>query len=57
MVLRAVYAAIKSEAAPVFVVTGFQAAQIEEKLESLDINVVYNSNYRMGLRTSINIGL
>ena len=57
MVLRAVHAAIKSEASPVFVVTGFQAAQVEEKLENLDINVVYNSNYRMGLKTSINIGL
>ncbi|MBR1605310.1 MAG: NTP transferase domain-containing protein [Alphaproteobacteria bacterium] len=57
MVLRAVRAATKSEASPVFVVTGFQAAQIEEKLENLDINIVYNSNYRMGLKTSINIGL
>ena len=57
MILRAVRAAIKSDASPVFVVTGFQAAQIEEKLENLDINIVYNSNYRMGLKTSINIGL
>ena len=57
MILKAVRAAIKSDASPVFVVTGFQAAQVEEKLENLDINIVYNSNYRMGLKTSINIGL
>ena len=57
MLLKAVRAALKSDASPIFVVTGYQAEKIEEQLDNLDINIVYNPNYRIGLKTSINIGL
>lgn len=43
--LKAVEAAIKSKANPVFVVTGNQAAAMEEFLEDIDVNVIYNPAY------------
>lgn len=55
--LRAVRAAIHSEAGPVFVIIGDHAAEFEEALENIDVNVIYNSAYRSGIKTSINLGL
>ena len=55
--LRAVEAAVKSKANPVFVVTGNQAAAMEEFLEDIDVNVIYNPAYRAGVKTSLNLGL
>ena len=55
--LKAVEAAIKSKANPVFVVTGNQAAAMEEFLEDIDVNVIYNPAYRAGVKTSLNLGL
>lgn len=57
LVLKAVQAALKSDASPVFVVTGYQAPEIETELENYDINLVYNPNYFTGVKTSINLGL
>ena len=57
LALKAVQAAIYSKASPVFVVTGYQAEELQAALENLDINVVYNPNYRMGIKTSIEVGI
>lgn len=57
LALKAVQAAIRSKASPVFVVTGYQAEELHAALENLDINVVYNPNYRMGIKTSIEVGI
>ena len=55
--LKAVEAAIKSKANPVFVVTGNQSAVVEEFLEDIDVNILYNPAYRSGVKTSLNLGL
>ncbi len=55
--LRAVRAAVRSQASPVFVITGDHAAELEEALEDVDVNIIYNSGYRSGLRTSIALGV
>ena len=55
--MRAVRAAIHSEAGPVFVIIGDHAAEFEEALENIDVNVIYNPAYRSGIKTSINLGL
>lgn len=55
--LKAVYAAIASKARPVFVVTGYRHEELEEWLEKLDVNVLYNPSYTTGIRTSIAMGL
>ena len=57
LLIKAVEAAIKSDASPVFVVTGYQAEEVEAELENYDINIVYNPNYYTGVKTSINLGL
>ena len=55
--LRAVNAAIASKARPVFVVTGYRHEELEEWLDKLDVNVLYNPAYASGIRTSIAMGL
>ena len=57
LVLNAVRAALKSDASPIFVVTGYQAEELEAELENYDVNLVYNPNYFTGVKTSINLGL
>lgn len=55
--MKSVEAAIKSNASPVFVVTGHKAEEVEEYLQDLDINVIRNYDYASGIKTSINLGL
>lgn len=55
--LRALRAAVKSKASPVFLVTGHQADILEEFIEDIDVNVLYNPAYRSGIRTSISLGI
>ena len=55
--MRAVNAAIASDAKPVFVVTGFRHEEMEEWLDKLDINVLYNPAFAAGIKTSISMGL
>ncbi len=55
--MKAVDAAIKSNAAPVYVVTGHNAEEVEKHLSGLDINIVRNHDYYAGVKTSINLGL
>ena len=55
--MRAVTAALHSKLSPVFVITGHRGAEIEEYLKDVDVNIIYNSEYYGGVRTSINIGL
>lgn len=57
MFLRAVHAAIASKAKPVFVVTGYRHEEMEEWLDKLDVNVLYNPSYASGIKTSITMGL
>ena len=57
MFMRAVNAAIASDAKPVFVVTGYRHDEMEEWLDKLDINVLYNPAFASGIKTSINMGL
>lgn len=55
--LHAVNAAIASNARPVFVVTGYRHEEMDEWLDKLDINVLYNPSYVSGIKTSVNMGL
>ena len=55
--LNTLEAAVKSKASPVFLITGHQAEDMEEYLEDIDVNVIYNSAYRSGVRTSIDLGV
>ena len=55
--MYAVNAAIASDAKPVFVVIGHRNEEMEEYLEKLDVNVLYNPSFASGVKTSINLGL
>ncbi len=55
--MKAVEAAVKSKASPVFVITGYDAESLEEQLEDIDINVLRNHDYASGVKTSIRLGL
>ena len=55
--MKTVRAAIKSKAAPVYVVTGYHAEELEEYLEQFDINVLRNDDYASGVKTSIRLGI
>ncbi len=57
MFMKAVRAAIKSKASPIYVVTGYRAEELEEYLQDLDINILRNNDYASGVRTSIRLGL
>lgn len=57
MFMRAVKAAMASKASPVFVVTGYHDEEMQEYLDKVDVNVLYNPAYRSGVKTSINLGL
>lgn len=47
----------RSHAGPIFVVTGHQAAQVEQALSQRDVRFVANPAYKEGLSTSLNAGL
>jgi len=55
--MHAVKAAIASDASPVFVITGHNADIMNEFLDKVDVNIIHNSSYRAGVKTSIDIGL
>ncbi len=57
MFLKALNAAVKSKASPVFLVTGYQADIMEEYVENIDVNILQNPSFRSGVRTSIALGL
>jgi molybdenum cofactor cytidylyltransferase len=52
-----VEAALNSDAHPVIVVTGNEAAKIEAALNGLDIQFVYNRDFREGLSSSLKTGI
>lgn len=55
--MKAVEAAVGSEASPVFVVTGYHDAAMQDYLENVDVNILYNPAFRAGIKTSIALGL
>ena len=55
--MKAVEAAVRSKASPVFVITGHDAENLEEHLENIDINILRNHDYASGVNTSIRLGL
>lgn len=57
MFMHAVNAAVASNAKPVFVITGHRHEELEEWLQKLDVNIIYNPAYETGVRTSIQLGL
>ena len=57
MFMHSVNAAIASQAKPVFVITGYRHEELEEWLEKLDVNVIYNPAFASGVKTSIRLGL
>jgi molybdenum cofactor cytidylyltransferase len=57
MVVRAVDAALASQARPVLVVTGHDAARVRDALAGRDVTVVANPDYAQGLSTSIRTGV
>ena len=57
LVRHAVEAALASQAHPVVVVIGNGAAEVLEALGGLDITIVENHNYAMGLSESLKVGV
>lgn len=57
MFMNAIHVALRSKGSPIFVITGHQHEEIENYLKDEDINVVYNSDYLSGVKTSIRLGL
>ncbi len=55
--MKAVNAAIASDASPVFVITGYHDEEMAEFLDKVDVNVIYNPAYRSGVKTSLSLGL
>lgn len=55
--MRAVNAAVGSEASPVFVITGYHDEEMQAFLENVDVNILYNPSYRAGVKTSLALGL
>ena len=55
--MKAVHAAVRSKASPVFVVTGYRHEELEEALEDLDVNIIYNPDFVSGIKTSIRLGV
>lgn len=55
--MKAIRAAIKSKASPIYVVTGYHADELEEYLEEFDINILRNNDYMSGVKTSIRLGM
>jgi molybdenum cofactor cytidylyltransferase len=53
----AVEAALASDASPVIVVTGNEAAKVETALKGLDVRFVHNSDFRSGLASSLKTGI
>ena len=57
IVARVAEAAMASGADPVIVVTGFDAARIEQALRGLKMTIVHNDAFAQGLSTSLRTGL
>lgn len=57
MVRRVVEAALASAAAPVLVVTGHQAADVQAALAGLKVAFVHNPDYAVGLSSSLKAGI
>jgi molybdenum cofactor cytidylyltransferase len=57
MVRRVVEAALATRARPVLVVTGHQAASVKAALASLEIAIVDNPDYAVGLSSSLKAGI
>lgn len=57
MVRSVVETALASQAGPVIVVTGHDAAEVRQCLTGLDVTFVHNPNYEDGLSTSVRIGV
>jgi molybdenum cofactor cytidylyltransferase len=57
MVRRVAEAALASRARPVLVVTGHQAASVQAALAGLDIAIVDNPDYAIGLSSSLKAGI
>jgi len=57
MVRRVVEAALASRARPVLVVTGHQAASVKAALAGLEVAIVDNPDYAVGLSSSLKAGI
>ena len=57
MVVRVVDAALASQAAPVVVVTGFEAEQVRAVLTGRDVTFVHNPDFAGGMSTSVRAAL
>ncbi len=55
--LKAVHAAVRSKAKPVYVISGYQNEEVEKALENLDVNILHNPSFQSGVKTSIMLGL
>jgi len=57
IVARVAAVALASGAAPVVVVTGFEAPRVAEALRDLDVTIVHNAAFESGLSTSLHVGI
>ncbi|MCB4768205.1 molybdopterin-binding/glycosyltransferase family 2 protein [Ancylobacter sp. Lp-2] len=57
LVRRVVLSALASQARPVIVVTGHDAAKVRAALDGLPVQLIHNPDYAEGLSSSIRVGL
>lgn len=57
LVVRSVEAALASHASPVIVVTGHEADRVAAALAGLDVRIVHNPDFAVGLSTSLKTGI
>lgn len=57
IVARVAAVALASGAAPVIVVTGFEAPRVAAALRDLDVTIVHNPAFERGLSTSLHVGI
>lgn len=55
--IKSVKSAIEAKVGPVFVVTGYQSEEFVKALADYDVNIITNSGYKDGVKSSINLGI
>lgn len=57
MVRKVVRAAVEAQSRPVIVVTGNEADAVRQSLSGLDVTIVHNPDFALGLSTSLKAGI
>ncbi|MFI3241729.1 MAG: nucleotidyltransferase family protein [Alphaproteobacteria bacterium] len=57
VLLKSVKTAIEAGISPIFVILGHREEESKEILKDLDVNIMINSEYRSGIKSSIELGI